>query len=61
MGAGEAGYEVCGSLKVIRMNPNSEGWNNEVKVAVEKKDVLEGRGKIVIERYMEIYKCEKKG
>ena len=43
-----------------RKNPRNECWNNVVKPAVERKEVLGARDDAAKERYMEVYKKEKK-
>ena len=45
MGAGETGNcrsarEVCGSVGVGGKNPKSVWWNDEIKAAVKRKEVL---------------------
>ena len=42
------------------MGTKKEWWNNQVKVAVERKEVLGARDEDAKERCLEVYKEEKK-
>ena len=57
--------EVCGSMRVGGKNPNSVWWNDEVKVAVRRKEaawkeVLAASDEEVEERCIRAYKEEKR-
>ena len=52
--------EMLGSVKVREKNSENVWWNDMLKVAIERKEVLEARDEVAKERYMEDYKEEKR-
>ena len=57
----ESAREVCGSVRVGGKNPKSECWNEEIKAAVRRKEVLVAASdEETKERGMEAYKEEKR-
>ena len=56
----ESEREVCGSVRVGGKNPKSVWWNNEVKAAVRRMEVLAARDEKAKERCMEPYKEEER-
>ena len=61
----ESAREVCGSVRVGGGSPNSVWWNDEIKASVKRKEttgkeMLEARDEVAKERYLEVYKEEKR-
>ena len=56
----ESAKEVCGSVIVGGKNPKSVWYNDEVKAAVRRKEVLPASDEEVKERCMEKYREEKR-
>ena len=56
----ESAGEVCGSVRVGGKNPKSVWWNDEIKAAVRRKEVLGASYEETKERYMEAYREEKR-
>ena len=56
----ESAREVCGSVSVGVGNPKSVWWNDQVKAAVKRKEVLGARDEDARERSLEVYKEEKR-
>ena len=61
----ESAREVCGSARVGGGNPKSVRWNDQANAAVERKEdawkeVLGARNEDATERYLEVYKEEKR-
>ena len=60
----ESAREVRGSVRVGRKNPKSMCWNDEIKAAVRRKEadwkVLAASDEKEKERYMEVYREEKR-
>ena len=52
---------MCGSVRVGDVNPKSVWWNDQVKAAVIRKEVLGARDEDARERCLEAYKEEEKG
>ena len=50
----ESAREVCGSVIVGGKNPKSVLWNDEIKAAVKRNQVLVTSNEEAKERYMEI-------
>ena len=51
---------MCSSLQLGGGNPKSVWWNNQVKAAVKRKEVLGARDKDVRERCLKVYKAQKR-
>ena len=61
----ESARELFGSVRVGGGNPKSVWWNDQVKAAVKRKEdawkeVLGARDEDARERYLEVYKTEKR-
>ena len=48
----ETAREVCGSMRIRGKNPKSVWWNDEVKAAVRRKEVLAASDEEAKERCM---------
>ena len=55
----ESAREVCGSVRAGGKNLKIMWWNNEIKLAVKKKEVLVPRDEEAKERRMVAYREEK--
>ena len=51
---------MCGSVRVGDGNPKCVWWNDKVKAAVKRKEVLGARDEDASERCLEAYKEEKR-
>ena len=56
----DSARDLCGSLRVEGKNPKSVRCNNLVKNAVERKELLGARDEVTKDRFMEVYKEEKR-
>ena len=56
----ESAREVCGSARVGRGNLKNVWWNDQVKAAVDRKEVLGTRDEDAKEMFWEVYKEEKR-
>ena len=52
----EGAREVCDLMRVEEKNQRSVWWNDEVKVAVTRKEVLEASDEETKERRIEVYR-----